>query len=143
MWLSHSMKRKSVSFYRHVQASSCTHTHTHTTRHANKSLAPNEHEARVRGTRSVGAKPTGLSKHNQELSNVWASSRHSQPESMQQFMHVYNGNFGWQMHNNSSTWKGVRERERLGCIGGGGFTNDHCPDALHTFGRLELSIDKH
>lgn len=26
---------------------------------------------------------------------------------------------------------------------GGGFTNDHCPDALHTFGRLELSIDKH
>lgn len=61
-------------------------------------------KARARGTSSVGAKPTGLSKHNQELSIVWACSRHSQPESMQQFMHVYNGNFGWQMHN--STGKG-------------------------------------
>lgn len=96
-------------------------------------------KARARGTSSVGAKPTGLSKHNQELSIVWACSRHSQPESMQQFMHVYNGNFGWQMHNNSTgkEW----ERGVHGCMGG--FTNDHCPDALHTFGRLELSIDKH
>lgn len=91
------MKRKSVSCYRHVQASSCTHTHT--TLHANKSLALNE---RGTSTSSVGAKPTGLSKHNQELSIVWACSRHSQPESMQQFMHVYNGNFGWQMHNNNT-----------------------------------------